>query len=154
MIERFPRYICKIQKESFGLLILSGFFAYFIKVSNFFAVMRLHIFTVHTDLYVISRFQLCIPHVIVFHVHKRSVRICLTVIIPSLETGCTPVINGLTLQKTTDFLKILSPASFRYAERLHVFLIQQGDCILYFQKHLFFPFSNGFLPYTLYKNNK
>ena len=36
-----------------------------------------NIFTVHTNLHIISRLQLCIPHVI--NVHKRSVRICFTI---------------------------------------------------------------------------
>lgn len=51
------------------------------------------------------------------------------------------------LQKTTNLLEILSPAFFWYTERLQVLLIQQGNRVLYVPEHLFFPFSNRFLPH-------
>ena len=112
--------------------------------------------------------------------HKCGVRVCLAVTIPSLEAGCMPVIDSLTLQKTAeqfqiplvlafafsssmykngmlfftylfqktaDFLKVLRCAFFCYKERLQILLIQQPDRLLDVQEHLFFPFSNGFLPY-------
>ena len=60
-------------------------------------IRRHNVFAVHCDLDIISRLQLGIPHVVIFHVHKGGVRICFTIIIPSLKAGTMPVIDRLTL---------------------------------------------------------
>ena len=63
---------------------------------------RHNVFAVYCDLDIIARFQLGIPHMVIFHVHKSGIRVCFTVIVPPLKTGRMPVIDGLTLQKSAE----------------------------------------------------
>ena len=78
-----------------------------------------NVFAVRCDLDVISRFQLSIPHVVVFHVHKGGVRICFTKIIPPLKAGGMPVIDRLALQKMTEQLQISLISAFPFSSSMY-----------------------------------
>ena len=107
-----------------------------------------NIFTVYTNLHVISRLQLCIPHVIIFHVHKRSVRICFTIIIPSLETGCMPVINSLAFQKTAEQLQIPLVPAFASSFSMYKNGMLFFTYLFYKTAYLLNILCSGFFRYT------
>lgn len=47
--------------------------------------------------------------------HKRCIRVRLTVVVPSLETGRMPVINGLTFQIPLEQFQIPLPDGFTFS---------------------------------------
>ena len=55
----------------------------------------------------------------VFHMHEHSVWICFTIIISSLEAGCVPVINGLTILKTAEQLQIPLVPAFAFSSSIY-----------------------------------
>ena len=56
---------------------------------------------------------------VIFHMHKRSIRICLTVIIPSLETGRVPVIDSLAFQKPAEQFQVFLITAFTFPSAMH-----------------------------------
>ena len=49
---------------------------------------------------------------VIFHMHKRSIRICLAIIILSPEAGRMPVIDRLAFQETAEQLQIFLVPTF------------------------------------------
>lgn len=56
---------------------------------------------------------------IIFHVQEGRIRIGLAVIIPSLETGCVPVVGRLTFQKTPEQFQIPLVTAFPFSSAVY-----------------------------------
>ena len=54
----------------------------------------------HID--IVSRLELPVSHVVLFHVHKGCIRIRFTIIVSALKACYVPVINGLTFKKPVE----------------------------------------------------
>ena len=51
---------------------------------------------------------------VILHMHECGVRIRLTIIIPSPEAGCMPVVDGLPFQKTLEQFQIFLVPAFPF----------------------------------------
>ena len=51
---------------------------------------------------------------VIFHVHERSVRIGLAIIIPSLKTGSMSIVECLALQKTPEPFQVFPVTAFLF----------------------------------------
>ena len=56
---------------------------------------------------------------IIFHVHKCSIRVSLTIIISSLKAGCMPVVSYLTFLKFSEKLKVFLVFTFSFPSAIH-----------------------------------
>lgn len=95
---------------------------------------------------------------IIFHVHEGRIRIGLAVIIPSLETGCVPVVNRLTFQKTPEQLQIslviafpFSPAVYKNYLTINTDLFQKAADLLKVRCPRFFCYSKGLDVFPVHK---
>lgn len=69
--------------------------------------------------------------------HKRCIRVCFTVVVPSLEAVCMPVISGLTLQVPLEQLQIPLLVGFAFSAAVNELYVPLPAYLL--QKTADFP---------------